>query len=92
VLKAICKAPTSREQSVVHECRIADTDSARLWLAEGGPVADVLTMLEVRHRFELSPHFARAYAVEILSAARAEIDRTNQIQFNHPKEMQNAAA
>ena len=35
--------------------RLADIASARLWLAEGAPIADVLTMLEVRRRFELSP-------------------------------------
>ena len=92
MLKAICKAPTSREQSVVHECRIADTDSARLWLAEGGPVADVLTMLEVRRRLEFSPHDCRAYAVEILSAARGKIHTTNQLHVAHRKEPKNAVA
>ena len=51
----------------------SDTALARLWLAEGSPTADVLTMLEVRRRFEFSPHLARAYAVEILSAAKANI-------------------
>ena len=56
--------------------RIADTASARQWLAEGIPVADVLTMLEVRRRFEFSPQIARSYAVEILLAARQEIPAT----------------
>lgn len=50
--------------------RRADIASARLWLAEGAPAADVLTMLEVRHRFELSSADSRAYVVEILSAAQ----------------------
>jgi len=67
MLKAICKAPASRQQSAADARRIADTASARHWLAEGAPIADVLTMLEVSRRFELSPHVARAYAVEILS-------------------------
>ncbi len=46
--------------------RLVDTASARLWLDDGAPVADILTMLELRHRFELSPAAARTYAVEIL--------------------------
>ena len=92
MLKAICKAPTSRQQSAADARRIADTDSARQWLAEGAPIADVLTMLEVRHRFELSPHVARAYAFEILSAARAEIDRTNHLQITPRKEQVHAVA
>jgi hypothetical protein len=72
--------------------RLADTASARLWLADGFPVADVLTILEVRRRFELSPDVARAYAVEILSAARTEIHPANQPVIAHRKEIQNAAA
>ena len=54
--------------------RLVDSASARLWLADGAPVADVLTMLEVRHRFERSPSDARAYAVEILFAVQHEND------------------
>jgi hypothetical protein len=72
--------------------RLADTASARLWLADGFPIADLLTMLEVRRRFEFSPDVARAYAVEILSAVRAEIHLANQPVIAHRKEIQNAAA
>jgi hypothetical protein len=92
MLKAIGKASVSGEQSAAHAHRIADTASARLWLAEGAPIADVLTMLEVSRRFELSPHVARAYAFEILSAARAEIDRTNHLQITPRKEQFHAVA
>jgi hypothetical protein len=92
MLKTICQAPVYREQSAAHAHRIADIASARLWLAEDAPVADVLTMLEDRRRFELSPHDSRAYAVEILAAARAEIITANQPIITHRKEMQNAAA
>jgi hypothetical protein len=63
--------------------RVADTLSARQWLAEGVHVADVLTMLEVRCRFELSPHDCRTYAVEILSSARSENHTNNQLQPAH---------
>jgi hypothetical protein len=72
--------------------RLADTASARLWMADGFPFADVLTMLEVRRRFELSPDVARAYAVEIFSAARAEIVTANQPLITHRKESLHAAA
>ena len=72
--------------------QLSDLASARLWLSESAPIADVLTMLEVRHRFELSPDVARAYAVEILSAARAEIVTANQPLITHRKESLYAAA
>ena len=72
--------------------RTADIDSARLWLSEGVPIADVLTMLEVRRRFESFPHDSRNYAVEILLAVRAEICTTCQPRTNHRKEPRNAVA
>ena len=72
--------------------RIADTDSARLWLSEGVPIADVLTMLEVRRRFESFPHDCRTYAVEILLTVRAESPTTNQSRRTHRKEPENAVA
>jgi hypothetical protein len=50
--------------------RAKDIASARLWLSHAVPLTDVLTMLEVRHRFDLSPDLARTYAVEILRAVQ----------------------
>jgi hypothetical protein len=72
--------------------RLSDTLAARQWLAEGAPVADVLTMLEVHRRFEFSPNLARAYAVEILSAARKTNRTRNQLHVAHRKESRNAIA
>jgi hypothetical protein len=72
--------------------RVVDTASACLWLTEGAPVADVLTMLEVRHRFDLSGADCRAYAVEILLAARQEIDACNPRTIPTSKETRYAAA
>lgn len=72
--------------------RLVDTASARLWLADGAPVADVLTMLEVRHRFELSPANARAYAVEILSSVQSQIDGGSIHSIPTSKETRYAAA
>ena len=107
MLKSLTKAPPFRDEftgnSLGFQARadannrvrmrgVADILSARQWLAEGVPVADVLTMLEVRRRLELSPDFARAYAVEILSAARGKIHTTNQLHVAHRKEPKNAVA
>ncbi len=83
---------SKKHRSAVRSRRFADVASARLRLADGFPFADLLTMLEVRRRFELSPDVARAYAVEILSAARAEIVTANQPLITHRKESLHAAA
>lgn len=72
--------------------RTADTDSARLWLSEGVPIADVLTMLEVRRRFESFPDDCRTYAVEILLTVRGESPTTSQPRRTHRKEPENAVA
>jgi hypothetical protein len=83
---------SKEHRSAVLSHQLADTASARLWLADGFPLADVLTMLEVRRRFELSPDVVRAYVVEILSAARAEIVTANQPLITHRKESFHATA
>ena len=69
-----------------------DIASARKWLAVGAPVADFLTMLEVRHRFDLSSADGRAYGVEILWAAQ-QPTRTPKPRLNsHRKEAHHALA
>lgn len=55
--------------------RTVDMASARLWLAEGVPIADVITMLEARRRFEIPGAIAGARAREIASTARHMIAR-----------------
>jgi|GEM_PF-3776963 hypothetical protein len=40
--------------------RAKDIASARFWLAYGAPLADVITMLEVRYRFAFSSAFSKA--------------------------------
>lgn len=72
--------------------RLVDTASARLWLDNGVPLADVLTMLEVRHRFELSPSDARTYAVEILFVVQHENDGHSTHSIPPAKETRYAAA
>ena len=55
--------------------RTVDIASARLWLAEGIPIADVITMLEVRRRFEIPAAIAGARAREIAATAQHMIAR-----------------
>ena len=88
----------SREFAAQHSCdagfarRLVDTASARLWLDDGAPAADVLTMLEVGYRFELSPSHARAYAVEILWTVQHSIDGCIPHAIPTTKEARYAAA
>jgi hypothetical protein len=72
--------------------RLVDTASAGLWLSEGAPIADVLTMLEVRHRFHLSSADCRAYATEILWAAQHQIEACKPKPIPDRKEHDHAVA
>jgi hypothetical protein len=72
MLTSIRKAVISDSETATEIRRIEDADSARLWLADGLPIADVLTLLEFRRRFEFPPDAARAYAIETLLALMAE--------------------
>lgn len=69
-----------------------DIASAKLWLADGAPIADVLTMLEVRHRFKLSSADCRAYATEVLWAAQQQIHTTKSNLKPRRKEPHHAIA
>lgn len=68
-----------------------DIQSAQLWLADGAPLGDVLTMLEAKHRFEVSLADCRAYAVEILWTAQA-LSRPKADLIPTPKESHYAVA
>ena len=95
---SIAPAKLAREFAAQHSCdagfarRLVDTASARLWLEDGAPAADVLTMLEVRYRFELSPGHARAYAVEVLWTVQHSIDGCIPHAIPTTKEARYAAA
>lgn len=69
-----------------------DTASACLWLAEGAPIADVLTVLEFRHRFHLSSAACRAYAAEILWTAHHQIEASKPKPVPDRKEHDHAVA
>lgn len=70
---------------------VGDIASARQWLAEGIPIADVLTMVETRRRFDLSSTDCRTYAVEILWAAQ-ELPQNDSKRNPNPKESPYAIA
>ena len=55
--------------------RTVDVASARLWLIEGVPTEDVVTLLEVRRRFEIPIALCRARAREIAQTAQRMITR-----------------
>jgi hypothetical protein len=55
--------------------RTIDVASARLWLIEGIPIDDVVTMLEVRRRFEIPVALCSARAREIALTAQRMIAR-----------------
>ena len=76
----------------VRNRRRFDIASARQWLTEGAPVADVLTMLEVRHRFDLSSADGRVYALEILRAAQQLVHTPKPTRNSHRKETHHALA
>jgi hypothetical protein len=55
--------------------RTVDMASACLWLLEGAPIDDVITMLEVRRRFEIPTALCSARAREIATTAQRMIAR-----------------
>lgn len=68
-----------------------DIQLAQLWLGDGAPLGDVLTMLEAKHRFEVSPADCRVYAVQILWSAQA-LSRSEADLIPNPKESSYATA
>ncbi|MFY9908623.1 MAG: DNA-primase RepB domain-containing protein, partial [Candidatus Sulfotelmatobacter sp.] len=55
--------------------RTVDVASAKLWLIEGVPIDDVVTMLQVRRRFEIPAALCSARAREIALTAQRMIAR-----------------
>jgi hypothetical protein len=55
--------------------RTVDIASARLWLLESIPFCDIVTMLEVRRRFEVPSTLNLARAHEIVRTAQRMINR-----------------
>jgi hypothetical protein len=64
-----------KSQPLYYAQRTVDVASARLWLAEGLPINDVITMLEFRRRFEISTTLNVTRAREIAATAQRMIAR-----------------
>jgi RepB DNA-primase from phage plasmid len=61
---------TDKSDPLYYAQRTVDVASARLWLADGVPIDDVITMLEVRRRFEIPAALCSARAREIAATAQ----------------------
>ena len=72
--------------------RTVDVASARLWLIEGVPISDVVTILEVRRRFEIPAALCSARAWEIAQTAQRMINRRRMRDLLSKKESQHAIA
>lgn len=72
--------------------RTVDVASARLWLIEGIPLNDVVTMLEVRRRFEIPATLCSVRAWEIAQTAQRKIARRKMRDSLSKKESQYATA
>jgi hypothetical protein len=66
---------SDKADPVYYAQRTVDVASACLWLAEGIPSDDVITMLEVRRRFEITAALCSARAWEIAATAQRMIAR-----------------
>jgi hypothetical protein len=72
--------------------RIVDVASAQLWLIEGVPFADAITMLEIRRRFEFPQKDCRIYAIQTGLVAQRENCRSKHQLIANQEETQNAVA
>jgi hypothetical protein len=88
-----CSLPTSSTDNEATTARHAvDVASAQLWLSEGVPFGDAITMVEVRRRFEFSPNDCRIYAIESVLKAQRENCNSKRQQIVHQKEIEDAVA
>jgi hypothetical protein len=67
---------SDKPNPVYYAQRTVDVASAWLWLRDGLPIADVVTMLQVRRRFEVPDKLCSARAHEIAFTAERMIVRT----------------
>jgi hypothetical protein len=72
---ALASRRADKPNPVYYAQRTVDMASARLWLEEGAPIDDVITMLVVRRRFEVPDALCSARAREIATTAQRMIAR-----------------
>lgn len=70
---------TDKPDPLYYAQRTVDMASARLWLADGIRIDDVVTMLEVRRRFEMPATLCSARAREIAATAQRLLARTKTV-------------
>jgi hypothetical protein len=73
--RALAERRADKPNSLYYAQRTVDVASARLWLLEGAPIDDVITMLEVRRTYELPTALCSARAREITTTAQRMIAR-----------------
>jgi hypothetical protein len=72
---ALAQRRADKSDPLYYAQRTVDVASARLWLDQGIPIDDIITMLEVRRRFEISAALCSARAREIAATAQRMIAR-----------------
>ena len=73
--RALADRRADKPNPVYYAQRTVDVASAWLWLKDGLPIADVVTMLQVRRRFEVPDKLCSARAHEIAFTAERMITR-----------------
>jgi RepB DNA-primase from phage plasmid len=73
--RALAERRSDKLNPLYYAQRTVDIASARLWLLEGVPMTDVITMLQVRRRFEIPTALCHARACEIALTAQRMIVR-----------------
>ncbi len=71
--RALAERRADKPNPLYYAQRTVDVASARLWLLEGAPIDDVITMLEVRRAYELPSALCSARAREIATTAQRMI-------------------
>ena len=73
--RTLAERRSDKPNPLYYAQRTVDIASARLWLLEGIPFCDIVTMLEVRRRFEIPSTLNLARAHEIARTAQHMISR-----------------
>jgi hypothetical protein len=74
--RALASRRSDKPNPLYYAQRTVDVASARLWLLEGIRMDDVITMLDVRRRFEIPAALCSTRAREIAATAQRMIART----------------
>jgi hypothetical protein len=73
--RTLAERRADKPDPIYYAQRTVDVASAWLWLRDGVPMADIVTMLQVRRRFQIPDKLCSARAHEIAFTARRMITR-----------------